>query len=67
MCLTKVIIMTKEKVLVALKELPERFDVEELIERLIFLQQIDEGLAQSDSNQVVSLEEAKVALSKWLK
>ncbi|MEI7582470.1 hypothetical protein [Runella sp.] len=59
--------MTKEKVLVALKELPERFDVEELIERLIFLQQIDEGLAQSDSNQVVSLEEAKVALSKWLK
>jgi hypothetical protein len=31
------------------------------------LQQIDEGLAQSDSNQVVSLEEAKVALSKWLK
>lgn len=59
--------MTKEKVLVALKELPERFDVEELIERLIFLQQIDEGLVQSDSNQVVSLEEAKVALSKWLK
>ena len=46
--------MTKEKVLVALKELPERFDVEGLIERLIFLQQIDEGLAQSDSNQVVS-------------
>ena len=59
--------MTKDKVLVALKELPERFDVEELIERLIFLQQIDEGLAQSANNQVVSLEEAKNALNKWLK
>jgi|JI61114DRNA_FD_contig_21_2444072_length_264_multi_2_in_0_out_0_1 hypothetical protein len=59
--------MTKDKVLVALKELPERFDVEELIERLIFLQQIDEGLAQSANNQVVSLEEAKIALNKWLK
>jgi hypothetical protein len=59
--------MTKDKVLVALKELPERFDVEELIERLIFLQQIDEGLAQSANNQVISLEEAKIALNKWLK
>jgi hypothetical protein len=59
--------MTKDKVLVALKELPERFDVEELIERLIFLQQIDEGLTQSANNQVVSLEEAKIALNKWLK
>ena len=59
--------MTKEKVLVALKELPEKFDVEELIERLIFLQQIDEGLFQSDNNQVISLSEAKKALSKWLK
>ena len=53
--------------MVALKELPEKFDVEELIERLIFLQQIDEGLFQSDNNQVISLSEAKKALSKWLK
>ena len=58
--------MTKEKVIGTLKSLPNEFDVEELIEKLIFLQQVDEGLRQSKNQEVISLDEAKMKMSKWL-
>ena len=58
--------MTKEAVLSSLKELPETFPVEELIERLIFLQRVEEGIQQSKNGEVVSLEEARKRLAKWL-
>jgi hypothetical protein len=56
--------MKKSDVITMLAELPEKFDVEILIERLVFLQQIDEGLRQSDKNEVVGLVEAETVLNK---
>ena len=47
-------------------DFPEKFDVEELIEKLIFIQQVEEGLEQSKNRQVVTMEEAKNRMSKWL-
>jgi hypothetical protein len=58
--------MTKEKAIGTIKDLPEKFDVEELIERLIFIQQVEEGLEQSKKRQVVSFEDAKNRMNKWL-
>ncbi len=51
--------MTKEKAIGTIKDLPDTFDVESLIERLIFIQQVEEGLEQSKNRQVVSFEDAK--------
>lgn len=59
--------LTKEKVLASIKELPEEFSVDELIDRVIFLQKIDTGLEQSSEGKTKTTEEAKEQLSKWLK
>ena len=59
--------MTKEKVINSLKELPDEFELEDLFERLLFLQRIEEGIQQSKNGEVISEEEARKRLAKWLK
>ncbi len=49
----------KERVLDAVRDLPEDTTVEEAMERLYFLAKIEEGLRQADVGQTVSHEEAK--------
>lgn len=58
--------LTKEKLMATISELPETFSMEDLFERLIFLQKIELGLEQSEKGQVVSTEEARKRLTKWL-
>jgi predicted transcriptional regulator len=58
--------MTKEQVLSSLQELPDSFEPELLIERIIALQKLEEGLEQIKRGEVVTVEEAKSRLSKWL-
>ncbi len=59
--------MTKATAIDIINNLPDKFDVEELIEKLIFIQQVEEGLEQSKKRQVVSFEDAKNRMNKWLK
>ncbi len=59
--------LTKEQVLQTLSDLPDQFMIEDFFERLIFIQKIEKGIEQSNSNQVVSTAEAKERLKKWLK
>lgn len=58
--------LTKEKLLQTLKDLPDKFSVEELFERIILLQKIELGMEQSDKGEVYSTDEAKDKLKKWL-
>jgi len=59
--------LTKEKVLKTITEMPDTFSVDDLLDRLVLLQKIENGIAQSDAGETVSVEEAKEALNKWLK
>ncbi|MCY7363144.1 MAG: hypothetical protein LH629_13925 [Ignavibacteria bacterium] len=59
--------LTKEKVLESMKDLPDKFSADELIERIIFLQKIDTGLQQSLKGKSIPTKDAKEQLSKWLK
>ena len=54
--------LTKEKLLQTIKDLPDQFSAEELFEKVILLQKIELGIEQSDSNQVYSTSEAKKKL-----
>ncbi|MGI4867375.1 MAG: hypothetical protein ACRYFZ_25880 [Janthinobacterium lividum] len=54
--------MTKEQVLIALQALPDPFEPEQFIERLIALRDLDEGLEQIKRGEVVTVEEAKFRL-----
>jgi len=58
--------MTKEQVITSLQELPDSFEPEQLIERIIALQKLEEGLEQIKRGEVVTVEEAKSRLAKWL-
>ena len=58
--------MTKAQVITSLQDLPNSFEPEQLIERIIALQKMEEGLAQVQRGETVTVEEAKARLTKWL-
>jgi len=59
--------LTKEKVLQSIKELPNEFSLDEIVEKLILLEKIDVGLQQVKQGEIVSNVDAKEKLKKWLK
>jgi hypothetical protein len=58
--------LTKEKLIETIKELPDSFSIEDLFERIIFLQKIEISMEQSKSGQTHTTEEARERLKKWL-
>ena len=42
--------------------MPEQFKIDELIERLLFIQKVERSLEQSKRNQVISMETLKKVL-----
>jgi hypothetical protein len=62
-----IIMLTKDKVLEAITNLPEEFSLDDLMDRLIILEKIERGLAEVAKGETVSQEEAKVKMNKWLK
>ena len=59
--------LTKEKVINSLNDLPDTFSMDELIDKLILLQKIETGLEQSKKGEVFSAEKAKEMLKQWSK
>jgi predicted transcriptional regulator len=59
--------LVKAKVLETIQSLPDNFSLDELVERLIVLEKIQEGLRQVEDGEVMSNEKAKKRLGKWLK
>lgn len=59
--------ITKKKLLKTIQRLPEKFSVDELLDRIILLQKIELGLEQSKEGKISSTAEAKKKLKKWLK
>lgn len=49
----------KERVIEALKTLPDQATIADAIERLCFIAKIEEGLRQSSAGQLVSHDEVK--------
>lgn len=59
--------MTKETTIKAINDFPEQFDLDILIEKLIFIDKVDKGLEQSTNGNVVSHEEVKKMLARKFK
>ena len=59
--------MTKDTATAAIREMPPEFDVDELIERLLFIEKVEEGLKQIDNGQKIPLVEVKKIVSEWRK
>lgn len=59
--------LTKEKIQKTIDSLPEEISVDELIDRIILLDKIEQGLADVALGNTYSTKEAKQRLNKWLK
>lgn len=61
------VMMTKEKVLSTLRELPEEFTLDDLFEKLIVIEKIENGLLQVREGKVISHQEVKEKAKEWHK
>jgi len=57
--------LQKEKVLLTIKNLPDTFTIDELIEHLIFIQKVEEGIKQSIEGKVVPNEKVKEMIGEF--
>jgi hypothetical protein len=57
--------MRRGKAIETLKEFPQEFELEELIERLVFVEKVEKGLQQFEQGKTVSHEKAKKMTKKW--
>ena len=57
--------MKKELVLEAIKELPQDFDLEKLLERLVFMEKVEKGLLQLEQGDTIPHEQVKDIISQW--
>ncbi|MEQ8471413.1 MAG: hypothetical protein RIC35_09510 [Marinoscillum sp.] len=58
--------MDKNKVLETLEQLPDEFSTEELIDKLLFVEKVEQGLRDVEEGKVISLNTAKERFNaKW--
>ena len=57
----------KQNVLEAIKNLPDDSSYEDIMEKIYFMQKVGAGLKDVEEGRVISHEEVKKRLAKWLK
>jgi hypothetical protein len=58
--------LTKEKLIETIQHLPPDFSVDEVIDRIVLLEKIENGLQQSKKGEVTPEENIDEKLPKWL-
>lgn len=59
--------LTKEKIQKTIQSLPDNPELELVIEKLILLDKIDQGIKDADNGDVYTREQVRDELKKWLK
>lgn len=57
--------MKRDKVIATVKELPQEFELDDLIERLVLVEKVEKGLRQIDQGKTISHEQVKEMTRKW--
>lgn len=57
--------LTKDKLRKSIDNLPDSFSIDELIDQLIFIEKVEEGIVESEEGKVVSNEDIKSMIDKW--
>ena len=57
--------MRRERVIETIKYLPNEFNLETLIERLIFIDKVEKGIKQTEEGKTISHADVKQKVSKW--
>jgi len=56
--------MKKHKVIETLDQLPDEFSLEDLVEKLLFIEKVEKGLQDAEEGKTLSLHEAKMRMEK---
>ena len=59
--------MQKSTILHTLNELPNKFNLDDFLERLIVIEKIDEGMKEAKAGKTVSHDKVKKMVAKWHK
>lgn len=57
--------LTKNTVRQSIDNLPDSFTIDELIEQLIFVEKVEDGIKQSDEGKTISNNDVKNMVEKW--
>jgi hypothetical protein len=58
--------LSKDQVIKSIQELPNSFSIEELFDKIIFLEKLEKGRQQSKEGKTLSEAEARKRLEQWL-
>ena len=59
--------LTKRKLIETLDKFPERFTVDELIDKIILIDKIERGNQQSEEEETISEDDLDKEMQKWFK
>ncbi|MDN3689466.1 MULTISPECIES: hypothetical protein [Cyclobacterium] len=59
--------ITKTQIINSLDQLPEHLTIDQVVDHLIFLENVQKGLDDSVNGRINTKEEAREKLNKWLK
>jgi predicted transcriptional regulator len=59
--------LTKDKVIKTIERLPDNFTVDQIVEELVVLNKIEEGLKDIEDGRVFTTDQEKQELKAWLK
>ncbi len=57
--------MRRDKAIETINKLPNEFDLDELIERLLFMEKVERGIDQIKEGRIKSHQEVKELAKKW--
>lgn len=57
--------MKRDKVIEAVKELPQEFNLEELMEKFVFVEKVERGLKQLEEGKTKDHDHVKELIKKW--
>lgn len=59
--------LTKEKIIKSIEALPDEVTIDQIIDKIILLDKIEQGLIDVKEGNVYTIESVKENLDKWLK
>ena len=57
--------MKKDQVINTINEFPQEFELDDLLEKLIFTEKVEKGLNQLEQVKTISHEKVKETVRKW--
>jgi hypothetical protein len=60
-------LIKKARLLEHIEKFPESFSIEELIERLILIDQLEQRIQESEKGEVIGIEQLKAEINQWSK